>query len=263
MDLHELERRVWKLIDARQFYIAEAELHQARLKASNDKDPNVLGNVLSLLVELYRSMEPPDLAKAESQCLELEQVSGTGYAKLQTAMMLYWSMDSPSRTVAKAQDAITQASRERDDKTVYQSYGLLGLALLDLHQVEDAVRVLGEIERMVTARQRIVVGDETPFLERLLAQAREPKTRTTIQRIAKILWPVCREAAFAVRLRAPADLAKLARAAPGPSGSSFLLGGRQFLPKDNTRQATPGVLYGDGKMPPPPRRRYAFCTTGD
>ena len=104
-----------------------------------------------------------------------------------------------------SQEAATQASRERDDKTVYQSYGLLGLALLDLHQDEEAVRVLGEIEKMVTARLPIVVGDEAQFLERLVALAKKPKTRTTIQRIAKILWPVCREAAFAERLKALAD----------------------------------------------------------
>ena len=89
--------------------------------------------------------------------------------------------------------------------TVYQSFGLLGLALLDLHQNEEAARILGEIEKMVAAHLRIVVGDETLFLERLFAQTKEAQTRTTIQRIAKILWPVCREPRFTARLKALAD----------------------------------------------------------
>jgi hypothetical protein len=180
-------------------------LHQARLQALKEGDQYGLESVLSLLVELYCAMRPPNLTKAESYCLEREQTTGTGYAKLQTAMMLYWSMDSPSRTVTKAQEAIRAASQEQDDKTVYQSSGLLGLALLDLHQNDEAIRVLGEIERMVSARLRIVVGDETLFLERLFAQTKEGKTRITIQGIARILWRVCREPAFAARLKALAD----------------------------------------------------------
>jgi len=91
------------------------------------------------------------------------------------------------------------------NKTVYQSFGLLGLALLDLHQGEEAVRVLGEVEKMVAERRRIVVGDETLFLERLFAQAKETTTRITIQDVAKILWPVCRDPEFATRLRTLAD----------------------------------------------------------
>ena len=205
MDFRELDQRVMKLIDAGQFDIAEEELRQARLRASKETDPHALENVLSSLVMLYRFMEPPDFMKAESCCLELEQISGTGYTRLQTAMMLYWSMDNPNRTVTKAHEAIKMASQERDDKTVYQSFGLLGLALLDLHQDEEAVRVLGEVEKMVAERRRIVVGDETLVLERLFAQAKETTTRTTIQDIAKILWPVCRDPEFATRLRALAD----------------------------------------------------------
>jgi hypothetical protein len=71
MDFRELDRRVWKLIDAGQFDIAEGELHQARLQASKETNHHGLENVLSSLVMLYRTMEPPDLAKAESYCLEL------------------------------------------------------------------------------------------------------------------------------------------------------------------------------------------------
>jgi gamma-glutamyltranspeptidase len=114
-------------------------------------------------------------------------------------------MGNPERTVTKAREAITAATAEEDDKTVYQALGLLGLALLDLHQDEETVRVLGEIEKMVTARRRIVVGDETLFLERLFAQTKADTTKNAIQEIARILWRVCREPAFADRLRALAN----------------------------------------------------------
>jgi hypothetical protein len=120
-------------------------------------------------------------------------------------MMLYWSMDNPGRTVAKLQEAITAASQELDDSTVYQSLGLLGLARLDHQQSAEAVQVLNEIEKMIAARSRIVVGDETPFLERLLAQTKDTTIRATIQRAAKTLWPVCREPEFTARLKALAD----------------------------------------------------------
>jgi len=194
-----------KMLRAGQFDSAEAKLHQARLQASDQADRYTLEQVLSLLVELYCIMQPPDLAKAESYSLERERISGTGQAKLQTAMMLYWSMHNPSRTVTKVQEAITAARQERDDKTVYQSFGLVGLALLDLHQEEEAARILGEIEKMVAARLRIVVGDETLFLERLFRATQEAKTKTTIQNIARILFPVCREPEFTARLKALAN----------------------------------------------------------
>src|SRR5260370_27485904 len=54
------------------------------------------------------------LAKAELYSLELERVSGTGYAKVQTAMMLYWSMHNLERTVAKAREGIIAATAEQD-----------------------------------------------------------------------------------------------------------------------------------------------------
>lgn len=205
MDLLKLDERVTKLIASEQFDLAEAELQQAKLQAAQDADPYALEEVLSSMSFLYRVKDPPDLAKAESCSLELERISGTGYAKVQTAMMLYWSMGNPERTVTKAREAITAATAEQDDKTVYQALSLLGLAVLDLHQDDESVRVLGEIERMVAARLRIVAGDETLFLERLFAQTKADKVRNAIQEIARILWRVCREPAFAERLKALAD----------------------------------------------------------
>ena len=75
---------------------------------------------------------------------------------------LYPYVDDPddaARTATKAREAIAASSREDDDMTVYQSLGLLGLALLDLHQDAESIRVLDEIHKMVAERRRIVVGD--------------------------------------------------------------------------------------------------------
>lgn len=72
MDLLKLDERITKLIVSEQFQLAEAELHQAKLQAAQDANTFALEEVLSSLVTLYRVMEPPDLAKAESCCLERE-----------------------------------------------------------------------------------------------------------------------------------------------------------------------------------------------
>ena len=205
MDFLKLHERIMEMIAGKQFDAAEVELHQAKLQASSAADLDALDDVLSLLVNLHLSKRPPDLTKAESYCLERERI-GTGYAKLQYAMTLYWAMDDSTRTVTKAREAIVASRQEGDDKTAYQSFGLLGLALLDLHQNDEAIRVLDEIQKMVAARLRIVVGDETLFLERLRAQTKDLKTIATIQGIAKTLWPVCRDPQFSARLQRLAEL---------------------------------------------------------
>jgi hypothetical protein len=201
MDSLKLDERIMELIDGQKFDAAEAELHQAKLEASNAADHQALDHVLSLLVTLSSVKQPPDLSKVEAYCLERERVIATGYAKAQYAMTLYWAMDDPARTVPKAREAIAASRHEGDDKTVYQSFGLLGLALLDLHQDDEAIRVLDEIHKMVAERRRIVVGDETLFLERLRAQTKDMKTITSVQGLAKTLSPVCRDAAFKARLQ--------------------------------------------------------------
>jgi hypothetical protein len=166
-------------------------LHQAKLNASNAADREALDHVLSLLVMLSGIKEPPDLSEAEEYCLERERVIGTGYVKAQYAMTLYWTIDDPARTVTKAREAIAASRNEDDDKSVYQSFGLLGLALLDLRKHDESIAVLNEIQKMVAARRRIVVGDETLFLEKLRAETTDEKTIATIQEIAGTLSPVC------------------------------------------------------------------------
>jgi hypothetical protein len=201
MDFLKLDEQIMELIDGANFDAAEAELLRAKEEASNAADSDVLDHVFSLLVTVQRSKQPPDLAKAESYCLERERVIGTGYAKGQYAMTLYWAMDDPARTVAKAREAITASKREGDDKSAYQALGLLGLALLDTHQDEEAHAVLDAIQVMVSRRPRIVVGDETLFLERLRSRAKDTKTLAIIRDLARRLWPVCRDQEFKARLQ--------------------------------------------------------------
>ena len=148
MDFVQFDQRIMELIHGQEFSLAESELHQAKLQAFSSNDHNQLDHVLSWLVTLNLRKQPPDLEKAELYCLERERVTSTGYAKLQYAMTLYWSLDDPERTVAKAKEALAIGREERDDKTVYQSLGLLGVALLDLHHRDEAIRVLYEIEKM-------------------------------------------------------------------------------------------------------------------
>lgn len=187
------------------FDTAEAELHQAKLQARNKPDHSTLDYVLSLLVMVQCRKQPPDLSKAEAYSLEREQVSGTGYAKTQYAMTLYWVIGDPSRTVMKAREAIAASRQEGDDKTAYQALSLLGLGLLDTHQDDEALSVLNEICAMVSRRPSIVVGDETLFLERLGARANDVKTITMIQDLAKTLSSVCRDPEFKVRLEKLAE----------------------------------------------------------
>lgn len=78
MDLLKLEERI-TLIVSEKFDLAEAELQQSKLQATQEADSYALEEVLSSLATLYRVKEPPDLAKAESYSLELERVSGTGH----------------------------------------------------------------------------------------------------------------------------------------------------------------------------------------
>jgi hypothetical protein len=47
----------------------------------------------------------------------------------------------------------------------------------------------------------IVVGDETLFLERLRARAKDMKTIAIIRNLARTLWPVCRDQEFKARLQ--------------------------------------------------------------
>ncbi len=73
------------------------------------------------------------------------------------------------------------------------------MALLELDRTGEAGAILRKIEDMVRQRKRIIVGDETLFLEQ--ANTRDLE-RPTIKCIGSILAPVRREVAFGERLQA-------------------------------------------------------------
>jgi hypothetical protein len=199
MDIRKLDETVSVLVQEKQFAQAEALLFDARREAAEKADVDALDFVLSELAALCGLMEPPNISRAVEFCLEREAARNTGYNKWQTAMTLYWSAHDCSRTVTKTREAVQKAMEEGDTRTAYSALSLLGLALLDLHRTDEAGATLREIEDMVGQRKRVVVGDETLFLERANARGLE---RPTIKSTASILAPVCRDAAFAERLRA-------------------------------------------------------------
>jgi len=199
MDIRKLDETVSVLVQEKQFAQAEALLFEARREAAEKADLDALDFVLSELAVLCGLMEPPNISRAEEFCLEREAARNTGYNKWQTAMTLYWSAHDCSRTVTKTREAVQKAMEEGDTGTAYSALSLLGLALLDLERTDEAGATLREIEDMVRQRKRIVVGDETLFLERANTRGLE---RPTIKSIASILAPVCRDVAFAERLQA-------------------------------------------------------------
>jgi hypothetical protein len=199
MDIRKLDETVSVLVKEKQFAQAEALLLEARREAAEKADPDDLDFVLSELVGLCSLMEPPNISRAEEFCLEREAARNTGYNKWQTAMTLYWSAHDCARTITKAREAVQKAMEEGDTSTTYSALSFLGLALLDLDRTDEAGATLREIEDIVRRRKRIVVGDETLFLERANTRGLQ---RPTIKSIASILAPVCRDAAFAERLQA-------------------------------------------------------------
>src|SRR5215472_3951659 len=157
-------REATALVAARQFHQAETALLRLRQQESALSNVEL---VLLGLTEVYCLMEPPDFAKAEACCLESERMSQTAYSKYATAMMYYWSMHDVARTLDKLTQAIQQASKDRNDSTLYSAFALQGLALLDNGSLNEATAVLEEMAAMVRRHSSIVVGDETLFLERL------------------------------------------------------------------------------------------------
>ncbi|MGA7463352.1 MAG: hypothetical protein WBW69_24160 [Candidatus Korobacteraceae bacterium] len=192
-------REATALIAARQFQQAEAVLQRLRQRESV---PSNLDLVLLGFTQLYCLMEPPDFSKAEAYCLERERLSQTAYSKYATAMMYYWSMHDVARTLDKLSQTIEQASKDRDDSTLYSAFALKGLALLDDGRLNEATVVLDEMAAMVRRQSSVVVGDETLFLERLSKASELPDARTTIRELAGTLSPVCRDLSFATRLEA-------------------------------------------------------------
>src|SRR3984957_15208599 len=197
MDIQKLDKTVDALIRTKQFAEAEAILSEARQEATDSADPNALDWVLSHFVFLCWAKEPPDVLRAKQFCLEREAAREPAYNKYRTARTYYWPANDHPRTVMKAREAVEKATDEGDTNTRYSALSLLGLALLDLDRSEEAGATLIEIYEMVRQRQRIVVGDETLFLERAHTGGLD---RSILKSTAPPLAPVCRDKAFAERL---------------------------------------------------------------
>jgi tetratricopeptide (TPR) repeat protein len=197
MESREIPDLVSELLARGDFRGAEELLQEARKKAIAEKDNQKLSQVLSELIEVYSISDPPVWSKAEALSRERESLSDSAYSRLQTAMILHHGFHDYSRVVAKLQEAIAQGRRERDDRTVYTSLGLLGEAHLQLGRSQEALGALSELEQMVASRGKFVVGDETCFLEELKARGIEVKR---VARLAGTLASVCRDPEFKERL---------------------------------------------------------------
>lgn len=198
-----LEKEVRNLIARGKLQEAEQRVLAARDEASRRSDAETVPVLLDLLVEVYSLQEPRDIAKADAVCLEREVLVPTAYSKLQTAMMRYWAGHDYLGTIAKANDAIASGTAEGDDSTVYTALSLLGLSRISTGDHAGAEDALRRIEQMLEEKRRIVVGDETPFLEAAQSSGLNP---SLIAKIAGKLAPVCRDVEFAKRL---SDLAKI------------------------------------------------------
>ena len=186
------------LIKDREFDRAEQLLLQARNKAIEARDIVIQQRALLELIELYCIMEPPRPDRAEELSLAREKIDRSGQSMLQTAMVFYYSLHDASRTSAKLREAIKQGKAEEDDSTIYSSLSLLGLALLDLDQAEEAAKVLREIKGMVEEKKSFIVGDETAFLKRAQSRGLELEQ---VRTIASLLIPICHNPIFLNRLK--------------------------------------------------------------
>jgi hypothetical protein len=193
----ELTRSVLSLIGAHDFNAAEELLDSAKTTALASNDSDALSDVLSQGMNFFWLMEPPRAAKAEQWASEYEELHGTLWAKLQTVDMFRICARESERAIAEANRVIALAEQAHDDSTLYTALSWLGLAQLDTGRNRDAAVVLDRIRQMITERRRIVIGDETSFLERMYAAG---ESRETVRRLARTLAPYCRDQAFSDRL---------------------------------------------------------------
>lgn len=155
-------------------------------------------SLISELIQIYLLAEPVIWQNVERFCEERERIWPDAFSKLQTGMMFFWSQDDYERAIPKLREAIElgrSQNEEYDSMIVYQSLSTLGHAFLKLGRQSEAIEVLGEIEAMIPGK--IVVGDETGFLEVMLEQN---LALDRIAKLASILAPHSREAAFRERL---------------------------------------------------------------
>jgi len=197
-DFHAELAAIGKKIGTGSLAEAESELAELERRASEAGDTETLDLVLSEFVFLYSHPDQLRLAKAEEYALRREKLSDSGYACLRTTMMFFYVARDYPRTVTKCFEATEKSRADGNDSALYQSLALLGQVLLELDRTDEARNALTEIERMVVERKRIVVGDETCFLE---SATRKNIELGTVKRIAAMLVPWCRDSEFRKRLQ--------------------------------------------------------------
>ena len=197
MNTRELIDEVSELVGAEKFLEAERLLLSARRQADEGGDIQERLLVISELIELYCVAEPDNLPEAEKLSLEREALSGDAGTRLQTATLFSYVLQNDERTVQKAREAIELGTAQDDSITVYTSLSVLGQSLLKLGRVPEAILALDEIGAMVEAKRRIIVGDETAFLEALQEQH---LGGGRVAKIASTLVPRCRNEVFKRRL---------------------------------------------------------------
>jgi len=202
MDSRILIERLSNLIAQKNFQGAEELLLEKRKKASAANDAQLMGVVLSELIELYSLLDPPLWSKAEALSIERERLAPSAYSRLQTAMILHHGARDYIRAVPKLEEAISQGKAECDDKTLYTALSLLGQASLGLGNKARAIVVLNQLEQLVAKKASFVVGDETPFLESMVTRGLEIGR---VKRLASTLAKACRDPDFKERLNSLAS----------------------------------------------------------
>jgi len=197
MDVRELLRDVTKLISEKRFLEAEQKLLSARGALTSNTDLQEQGYILSELITLYCIAKPTDAAKVERLSLEREALWKDAASRLQTAMMLFYSLHSYERAATKAGEAIELGRVQGDSSTVYTALCLLGKSLLQLNRLSEAPAVLDEIETMISEEMRIVIGDEASFFEALREQHIDDGR---VARLASVLGPRCQNPVFRKKL---------------------------------------------------------------
>lgn len=163
-DYQNIHREAWQLFCKGHFDQAIQNIDNLRQSVQETNDKFMIDRWLADLMHLSALREPPDDIAAESYAAERERIDPTAYTVLQTAMLFYWSIRNPLRTIPKAREALQKAKNERDTSTEYQCLALLGLAALDTGNLTLAEDSLNGIEQMVqtSPANRLSAGPSRP-----------------------------------------------------------------------------------------------------
>jgi tetratricopeptide (TPR) repeat protein len=199
MELRVLADLIPILLVERKFEDADARLQEARTRAVEAHDSEALELVLSMLVQLYCAVQPPDPQRAERYSREREEVHPSAYNNLQTSMVLYYVARDYERAAAEIQHAIELAQDQHDDAVRYSALSLLGQTLLKLNDTAQAADLLPRIQDMILTGTPLPITDVTTFLEDASAQGIEP---SAVRAIANLSLARCRDEEMIARLRA-------------------------------------------------------------